>query len=136
MYEKSSDMNMMHERICRPTVSFKMKIKTLKSGFLIVMWSTDSLFSDSPVTSPSSGRTMCGFGRQSLETVTSLLGDVRGSLWSWYWILFVRLLSVHKQQRITDSRASVLHDHTAVVSQICVSLTVCLSSSDYVHVLL
>lgn len=79
---------------------------------------------------------MCGFGRQSLETVTSLLVDVRGSLWSWYWILFVRLLSVHKQQRITDSRASVLHDHTAVVSQICVSLTVCVSSSACVHVLL
>lgn len=120
-------MNMMRKRIF--TVSFKAKAKTLMF-FLFVFSSLlcgqpIHFLSDSAVISPASRGTMCGFGRPRLETVTSLLGDVRGSLWSWYWVLFVRLLSVHKQQRITDSRAPVLHDHTAVVSQICVSLCVC-----------
>lgn len=123
MCEKSRDMNMMRERTC--TVSFKTKAKALMFFFSLLCGQPIHFLSASPVISPASGGTMCGFGRPRLETVTSLLGDVRGSLWSWYWVLFVRLLSVHKQQHIADSRAPVLHDHTAVVSQICVSLCVC-----------
>ncbi len=87
-------------------VLFLLKRKP-KSFFLLLCGQPIHFLSDSAVKSPVSGGTMCGFGRPRLETVTSLLGDVRGSLWSWYWVLFVRLLLVHKQQRITDSRASV-----------------------------
>lgn len=91
-------MNMM------PSRTWRTKEKTAMLSFGLLSWS--SVYAP-PVGLLAGSGTMRGFGRLWTKTERSLLDDVLGSLRSWYWVLFVRLLSVHKQQRVTDSGTPV-----------------------------
>lgn len=94
--------------------------------WLLLWW----LVHTPPVAFLAESGTVCGFGRPWFETERSLLDDVLGSLWSWYWVVFVRMLSVHKQQRVTDSGTPVpVRPHSCCLADLCVTLCKCLSAA-------